>query len=551
MAARGWLSALDYDAARRETIALGRDAETAIAPHFVERILEAADRRAPRRIVTTLDATLQRTVRQIIEAHRATLDAHQAANVAVAVLDNRRSEWLAWEGSGDYFNAEHGGAIDGVVTPRQPGSALKPFTYAAAFERGYHPARVLADVPSQFPTAEPGVLYSPRNYDGQYRGPLSARTALAGSENVPAVALASEIGVPAIARLLRRSGLSTLDRNAAHYGLGLTLGNAEVRLAELVAAYAAFARGGDWVQPTAVLAPVPPGAARETRSLVSARTAYWITDILGDAEAREFIFGRGGSLEFPFPVAVKTGTSQAYHDNWTIGFTRDLTVGVWVGNFDRKPLRNSSGVTGAAPIFHAVMLAAQARMSGANRELMKPGEVTLESREICALSGMGPNAWCPSRRKEWLPREKERLYAARPCDWHHQTDEGLRVVWPAAFRQWAQKQGLADDGPTVRASTPTARAVAAERAAPVPFEIVSPPSGATYLIDPTLRREFQTLPLRVTSDGTTDVTWSIDGRRFGAARSNAGLEWPLIPGTHQIVARDSRGNSSQATITVR
>src|SRR4029079_17998180 len=130
---------------------------------------------------STLDAGLQRIVRGIIDARRSELTAHHAANVAVAVLDNRTGEWLAWEGSGNYFDAAHGGAIDGVVTPRQPGSALKPFTYAAAFERGYHPARVLADVPSQFPTAEPGVLYRPRNYDEQFRGPLPVRLALAGS----------------------------------------------------------------------------------------------------------------------------------------------------------------------------------------------------------------------------------------------------------------------------------------------------------------------------------------------------------------------------------
>ena len=133
---------------------------------------------------------------------------------------------------------------------RQPGSALKPFTYALAFEKGFTPASVLPDVPLHFPTAKPGVVYSPRNYDGRYRGPLLARAALAGSENVPAVALASDVGVPDLLRFLRRAGFSTFDKNAAYYGLGLTLGNAEVRLDELVAAYSAFARGGEWRRPT-------------------------------------------------------------------------------------------------------------------------------------------------------------------------------------------------------------------------------------------------------------------------------------------------------------
>ena len=197
---------------------------------------------------------------------------------------------------------------------------------------------MLADVPSHFPTAEAGVLYSPRNYDGRYRGPLLARRALAGSENVPAVVLASELGVPALQRFLTRAGLSTFDRTSSYYGLGLTLGNAEVRLDELVTAYSSFARGGEWLAPTWSLAKDARAAGRERRSLTSPLTAYWISDVLSDDNAREYIFGRGGSLEFPFPVAVKTGTSQAYHDNWTIGYTRDVTVGVWVGNFDRTPL---------------------------------------------------------------------------------------------------------------------------------------------------------------------------------------------------------------------
>ena len=346
------------------------------------------------------------------------------------VLDNERGEWIAWEGSGDYFDAEHGGAINGPLMLRQPGSALKPLTYALAFEKGFTPASVLPDVPMHFPTAEPGVVYSPRNYDGRYRGPLLARAALAGSENVPAVALASELGVPDLLRFLNRAGLSTFDKTAAHYGLGLTLGNAEVRLDELVTAYAALARGGEWQR-------VDLSARRrngERRPLVSPRTAFWLADILSDAEARAYIFGRGGSLELPFPVAVKTGTSQAYHDNWTIGFTRRVTVGVWVGNFDRRPLRNSSGVTGAAPIFQAVMLAAHRRLELAEDRLLDP-DPSLAERQICALSGELANDWCPVRRREWLPASSEPL----PCSWHHLADEGPLVVWPAPFREWARR----------------------------------------------------------------------------------------------------------------
>lgn len=540
----GFLTPSQAVHASSERLALKRSDSPFIAPHFVDMVLSQFDEPRPQRIETTLDAELQRDVSGIIRSHRSVLDAHGAGNVAVVVLDNRRAEWLAWEGSGAWLDGERDGAINGPLTPRQPGSALKPFTYALAFEQGYTPASVLADIPSHFATAETGVLYSPRNYDGRYRGPLLARRALAGSENVPAVALASELGVSTLLRFLTRAGLTTFDKGASYYGLGLTLGNAEVRLDQLTAAYAAFARGGEWIEPSSVRVERP----RPSRRLASATTAFWISGILSDANAREYIFGRGGSLDFPFPVAVKTGTSQAYHDNWTIGYTRDVTVGVWVGNFDRTPLRNSSGVTGAAPIFHAVMLAAMRRVNPAPADFNVPSDARLEKKEICALSGLAANAWCPARLTEFLPPDGNALL---PCSWHHLSEEGLQVFWPVQYRQWAAEQGKREKRELKRENGQGQNTSSSFFPSRSSLVIASPPSGATYLIDPTLRREFQTLPLRATTDGATDITWSINGRVVGDAPSDGQLAWPLVPGTHQIVARDSRGNSSRALITVR
>jgi penicillin-binding protein 1C len=551
-----------------ERLRLVREAPAFTAPHFVEHVLADFGDDRPARIRTTLDAALQADVQGIIRSQRPVLDRHAAHNVAVVVLDNATGGWLAWEGSGDYFDLDHGGAIDGAQTPRQPGSALKPFTYALAFERGYTPASVLPDVPAHFPTAETGVFYNPRNYDGRFRGPLRARVALAGSENVPAVALASEIGVADLVRFLRRAGFATLDRTAAHYGLGITLGNAEVRLDELVAAYALFARGGLAVRPDMIEeqrdgAPGSNPVARAAPQLdrvISDRTAFWITDILSDADAREYVFGRGGSLEFPFQVAVKTGTSQAYHDNWTVGYTRDVTVGVWVGNFDRTPLQGSSGVMGAGPIFHAVMLAAERRVAGgvpglAGAPILAvPGG--LVQRTICALSGMPAGPACPVRATEWLPQGTE----SPPCSWHHRSDEGLLVVWPAHYRTWASEHGLLMDQPwemvtaggTNTGGTPIDRA-ATRRAEPArPLAIVNPPPGAIYLIDPTLRSEFQTLPLRATlAAGAGRVEWSVDGRPIGDRSAVTPLMWPLSHGEHRIRARDDAGHSDEVTIVVR
>jgi penicillin-binding protein 1C len=575
MAEQAWLTPRDYETAVAEAPVLTREGTDAIAPHFVERVLADTAGRAPRRILTSLDASLQRTVSGIIAARRADLEAHHAFNVAVAVLDNRSGEWLAWEGSGNYFDAVHGGTIDGVTTPRQPGSALKPFTYAAAFERGLHPGVVLPDVPSQFPTAEPGILYSPRNYDGRFRGPLLARAALAGSENVPAVALASEIGVPAIARLLRRLGLSTLDRNAAHYGLGLTLGNAEVRLDELVTAYAILARGGTGLETRRVRAlddrPLAPSSAGER--VLSARTAFWIADVLADSESRAYTFGRGGSLEFPFAVAAKTGTSQAYHDNWAIGYVRDVTVGVWVGNFDRTPLSGSSGVTGAGPIFHDVMIAALQRIRGTlpvgDYTPVLPPTPDTRRASLCAVSGLAPTPFCLRRVTEWVPVE----HSPGDCTWHHDSDAGLITLWPERYRQWARDEGLlrqdaAPYGMEVppaggaiedRASgapaglvSPAGNGAIADETAVVGLRIVAPLAGATYMIDPTLRPEFQTLPLRAAgAERAAVLRWFVNGTPVGSAVAGETLRWPLARGRHAIVVRDATGREAAARIEVR
>jgi penicillin-binding protein 1C len=543
----GFLTATRAGEARAERLAFSELSTPFLAPHFVEMALAESGANRAEQIETTIDLGLQADVAGAIASHRRLLARHGAANVAVVVLDNARGEWLAWEGSGNYFDSTSGGAINGPVTLRQPGSALKPFTYALAFEEGYSPASVLPDIPSNFPTAEPGVLYSPRNYDGKYRGPLLARVALAGSENVPAVALASELSVPKLLRFLNRAGFTTFDKTAAHYGLGVTLGNAEVRLDEMVAAYAAFARGGEWIEPTwrrALSSSSAQGVAepRPTARLVSPRTAFWITDVLSDAGAREYIFGRGGSLEFPFPVAVKTGTSQAYHDNWTIGYTRAVTVGVWVGNFDRRPLRNSSGVTGAAPIFHGVMMAAQKRAASVHDGDILAPDATLTTREICALSGLTAGASCPSRRREWTAVEGE----PAPCTWHVRTASGVAIAWPPEYREWAR-------GPRGPDHVLQHRDVERHDLTPrgAALRITSPASGATYLIDPTLRREFQTLSLRALAETPGTIAWLVDGKAIGMAQAGGALDWPLTPGTHRFTARDAHGHTADAVIVVR
>jgi len=294
--------------------------------------------------------------------------------------------------------------------------------------------------------------------------------------------------------------------------------------------------------------------AVEPERILSDRAAFWIADALSDSRARAYVFGIGGSLDFPFKVAAKTGTSQAYRDNWTVGFTRGVTVGVWVGNFDREELRNSSGVTGAAPIFHDVLLAAQRRVTG---RLPGPDDPPLAlpppelvPRSICALSGLEATELCPSVETEWLP-------AGRPpvsCRWHRRRGGRVVIAWPPRYRAWAREHGLLDAGAAELSSAPRA----AEAAPPRPsstadhrLRIVNPPAGATYLRDPTLRDAFQTLPLRAVTASGARLAWEIDGRAVGSAPPEAAVAWPLAPGRHVVSVEDGQGRRDEVEIVVR
>jgi len=267
---------------------------------------------------------------------------------------------LALVGSQNYF-APAAGQVNGAWAPRSPGSTFKPFTYLLALERGATPATVVADVPTEFATAT--GLFAPVNYDRHCYGPMRYRLALANSLNISAVKVLASIGGPETLRqLLRQFGLSTLSRPAEQYGLGLTIGNAEARLLELANAYACLARLGQY-KPYRLVRDSPgalgPAFANSqfstTRQVASPAAAYLIADILSDIDARALAFGVESPLRFTFPVACKTGTSSDFRDNWAFGYTPEFTVGIWVGNFDGSPMKQVSGVTGAAPILHDIV----------------------------------------------------------------------------------------------------------------------------------------------------------------------------------------------------
>jgi membrane peptidoglycan carboxypeptidase len=368
-------------------------------------------------VYTTLDPDLQRTAEEMVATQVTALADRHVTDGALVAIRPATGEILAMVGSADYANEEIGGQINMAVRPRQPGSSIKPLTYALAFARGWTPATLIWDVPSQFPpSGDPSDTrppYEPVNYDGRFHGPVTVRTALANSYNVAAVKTLNFVGIydnpdtPAEEGLIpfaRRMGITTLTR--PDYGLSLTLGGGEVTLLDLTGAYAVFANGGLRIPPVAITRIVDHTGAEvysyEVPSgdqVVRPEHAYLISSILSDNAARTPMFGPNSVLNLPFPVAAKTGTTNDFRDNWTLGYTPDLAVGVWVGNADWTPMQNTTGLTGAAPIWNQFMQAAIQRLTGGAPTPFTAPPGIIE-RVICTISGTEPSDWCTSHRSE-------------------------------------------------------------------------------------------------------------------------------------------------------
>jgi len=321
-------------------------ARRADAPHLARRLLPEGDACAA--TTTTLDAAVQRAARDAVQRHLLALHGRGVRDAAVLVADNASGDVLAYVGSSAALSAA--AQVDGVRAARQAGSTLKPFLYAATLEqRLLTAASRLDDAPLEIAVA--GGLFQPRNYDAVFRGPVSVRTALAGSLNVPAVRALQLLGADPFATRLRSLGFDGVRRRGAWYGPALALGSADVTLWELVGAYRVLANGGAW----SPLRLRPDQAVTAPRPVLAPAAAFIVADILADRAGRAVTFGLESPLSTRFWSAAKTGTSTDMRDNWCLGFSRRFTVGVWVGNFSGAPMHDVSGVSGAAPIWQEVM----------------------------------------------------------------------------------------------------------------------------------------------------------------------------------------------------
>ena len=366
-------------------------------------------------VYTTLDPDLQQAAQDQVARQVAALADRHVTNGVLVAMRPTTGEVLVMVGSDDYADPVDG-QINMAIRPRQPGSSIKPLTYALAFEKGWTPATLIWDVPTQFPDGA-NPPYEPVNYDGFFHGPARVRLALANSYNIPAVKALQFTGIfgdGAFIPFARSLGIESLNRE--DYGLSLTLGGGDVTPLELVTAYSALANGGrrvfpisiaritdsagnlvcqQWLTPTETPTATPScqtPPANWGQPVLSAETAYLISHILADNDARTLAFGPNSALLLSFPAAVKTGTTNDFRDNWTVGYTPDLVTGVWVGNADFTPMVNTTGVTGAAPIWHNFM---EAALAGRAAPFVRPGGIM--ERQICAISGTEPSEFCPAR----------------------------------------------------------------------------------------------------------------------------------------------------------
>lgn len=476
-----------------------------LAPHFARRIASETRPTAGTHVVTTLDANLQRfateTLRRTLAELNAPAHARNVHDGAVVVLDNATGNVLAWVGSSGGLSSARD--VDAVLARRQPGSTLKPFLYAQAIdERRLTSASLLDDAPLDLQAG--GGLYIPQNYDKDFKGWVSVRTALGSSLNVPAVRTVVLVTPHRFAKTLRALGLP-LAQSGDYYGYSLALGSPDITLLSLTNAYRALANGGvatpthDLPRPPGTRSPVTADAAQHR--VFSADATYIITTVLSDNNARTRTFGFDSPLATRFFSAVKTGTSKDMRDNWTIGFTSRYTVGVWVGNAEGDAMWDVSGVTGASPIWASIVEYLH-RQLPSTPPAMPPGVVETH----VAFDGNVEPA-----RNEWFLKGTE-----------------MSTVHLAADANGASARSTAYAPP---------HAQNLQSAAP---GIGSPTDGTVFALDPDIPAARQRIVFERANGASTRSVWRLDGKPLGHAERVLWLPWP---GHHVLELADAEGKS--------
>jgi penicillin-binding protein 1C len=535
------------------------------ALHFLLRIDRELAREkpaTPRSIVrSSLDLDLQKEATWIAWQSVGAWSKRGAGNAALLVLDAKTAEVLAYVGSADYFDATRSGSIDYAQIPRSAGSTLKPFLYALALDRGTITAATVLDDLARGPG---GIT----NADGRFLGPLLPRVALANSRNVPAVELLQRLGLDEGYGLFRQLGLHDDAERAERYGLGLAIGGLPVTLEQLTHAYTALAGGGS----LRALRWYDGEPATPSRAVLSEDSTRQVARFLSDPLARLPSFPRMGTSEFPFPVAIKTGTSSGFRDAWAAAWTPRYVVAAWVGNAEFRPMNRLSGYRSAAELVQQVLLKLHAPERDGLSDVGFPAPRGAEEVRVCALTGQRATAACD---RVFLEAFAPGTAPTESCTAHRQRVVDRRngllatratpvaerevrtfVDLPPRYAEWLATTVLPRE--PRRVSDLDAPAPAESLAArpggerPVALRITSPENGTTLLRDPETPNGLETLALRAVIDPpAAQVVWYVDGRPFEVADRPYAARWPIAPGDHVFQVRLPYTTLASSPVRVR
>ncbi|MFQ6042622.1 MAG: penicillin-binding protein 1C [Candidatus Poribacteria bacterium] len=549
MCEQGLITAERIERILKENVSLRPREASFLAPHFVFHLMDNLPEDVFE-VKTTIDRELQKMVGEQMRQVISNLKPLNVTNAAAILLDNHTGQVLAYVGSADYFDEKNEGQNDGVTAARQPGSTLKPFLYLLAMEEGFNPATVISDIPTHY--RMPKGIYSPKNYSEKFHGPMRLREALANSLNVPAARLTAKIGVERFLDRLHEYEFGSLDKDADYYGVGLALGGGEVTLYELARAYMCLARMGSFIPIREVLTidgkPVADTSVEKTISTPAMN--YLIADILSDRFARASEFGFNSILNLPFPCAVKTGTSFRFCDNWTVGYTEDYTLGVWVGNFDHSPMQKVSGVSGAGPLFAEIMIALYGNKNLPSKFTMPEGLIKVP---VCSLSGKKPNQNCPSVIEEIIPTRDLPSYEKEGCQIHaryavdvrsgllasddsshEHIQEEIFTVLPAKYQKWAEGLGLKKPPKAWQEKQ---------------FAISNPKDGAIYHRLSNLSPEYQSIKVELKdSVKEAGVKWLLNDIPLRTTYKKHTFLWQIKPGDYTLKAISEKDSNLSDTV---
>lgn len=500
-------------------------------------------------VTTTIDAKIQHLAEEVLRVRMSPFRKIGIMNGAVVVIDNSTREVLALVGSYDFFESESDGQVNGAMAPRSPGSALKPFVYALGIDRGViTPMSLLYDVPVDYSG------YSPENYDATHRGAVTVEDALTRSLNVPAVNLSAELGEIGVYSLLKEAGITTLDKPAGHYGLSLVLGGCEVTLLELTNIYAGLANGGLFEKYHLVISDKRSSARR----FLSPEACYILSEMLSELRRPDLPAVWDWSIDMP-KVAWKTGTSYGRRDAWSIGYTPNYTVGVWVGNFNGKGIPELVGAEAAAPVLFGIVSALE--KGSQNRWFVQPDGVG--TRQVCSVSGMPLAKHCSSARDElFIPGvspyakcsihkpiyvdRKTGYRMCRHCRGERECEERIVEQWPAEVATWMQRNGYHID--EIPEHNPKCPGIMAGRA-PI---INSPTVDTEYKLRYGVALEYQKILLDASvSNRTKTIYWFLDNELVYSGDPSEKVFISPHPGKHTVVCSDDEGRSSEVMFVVR